>query len=187
MFTPTDFSKAIASAMSQLQTVQQALQGITCPEIASLTINLRDLSEERIGERLDAVPTGYGKSEKGSDYVYVIQVQDEQAGRVTTLNAQLDEARKSADDYCRVNSENTNTDTLYVGRSKTLKARLRQHLGAENRGIYSMHLQRWATGNDTEISISYMRFENKEDLLVQAIEDGLWASLRPAFGRKGER
>jgi hypothetical protein len=58
--------KAIASAMSQLQTVQQALQGITYPQIASLTINLRDLSEEQIGAMLGALPTGYRKRGKES-------------------------------------------------------------------------------------------------------------------------
>jgi hypothetical protein len=187
LFTPIDFSKAIASAISQLHTVQQALQGIACPQIESLTINLRDLSEERVREKLDDVPTGYGKSEKGSDYIYVIQIQGEQPGLVTALSAQLDEARKTSNDYSRLNSENKETKTLYVGRSKTLRARLKQHLGAEGRGVYSLHLQRWATGNNAEIAVSIMKFNGAEDLLVQAVEDGLWASLKPAFGRKGER
>jgi len=53
--------------------------------------------------------------------------------------------------------------------------------------VYSMHMQRWATGNNADISLSYMKFENQEDLLIQAVEDGIWAALCPAFGRKGER
>lgn len=173
--------------MSQLQTVQQALPGITCPPIASLTINLHDLSKEQIGAVLDTVPTGYRKSEKGSDYLYVIQIQDEQAGLVITLSAQLDEVRKTSKDYPRLNNKNQETKTLYVGRSKTLRSRLKQHLGAEDRGVYSLHFQRWATGNNAEITVFIMKFSGVENLLVQAMEDGLWASLKPAFGRKGER
>lgn len=187
LFTAQEFNKALDSATQQLQLVQQGLKTISCPEVECLKINLLEITLERIEELIDDIPSGYRKTDKGNDYVYVIRASANMQDQVARLGAQLEDARKSADDYCRVNSENTNTDALYVGRSKTLKVRLRQHLGAENRGIYSMHLQRLATGNDTKISISYMRFENKEDLLVQAIEDSLWASLRPAFGRKGER
>jgi hypothetical protein len=187
LFTAKEFKSALESAMQQLQAVQKALEVVACPDVECLTVKLQDLTLERIEELIDEVPSGFRKADKGTDYVYVIRVPENCQNQVPTLVVQLAEARNLADDYCRINNENMNTGTLYVGRSKTLKARLRQHLGAENRGIYSMHLQRWATRNDTEISISYMKFENKEDLLVQAIEDGLWASLLPAFGRKGER
>lgn len=187
LFAPTDFSSAIASATTQLQAAQVALQGISCPPIDSLRINLRDLCEERIGEAIDVIPTGYSKADKGVDYIYVIQASEQPGDLLATLKRQLTEARKTANDYSRLNTESTGAKTLYVGRSKTLRARLKQHLGAEGRGVYSLHLQRWATVNDAEIVISIMRFSNAEDLLVQAVEDGLWASLRPAFGRKGER
>jgi hypothetical protein len=187
LFTSIDFSKAVTSAIIQIQTVQRALQEITCPEIEALTINLNDLSEERICALLKAVPTGSGKSGEKPDYIYVIQVQDDRAELVSTLRAQFYEARKISKDYARLNSENKDTKILYVGRSKALRSRIKQHLGAEGRGIYSLHLQRWATGNNAEITISIMKFNGVDNLLVQAIEDGLWASLKPAFGRKGER
>ena len=132
------------------------------------------------------VPTGYGKLEKTTDYVYVIQfVADLKL--MSTLRIQLNEARKTANDYSRLNAENNQSMTFYVGRSKTLRARLKQHLGAEARGVYSLHLQRWATGNNAEIAIFVMKFNDAEDLLVQAVENGLWSSLKPAFGRKGEK
>jgi hypothetical protein len=53
--------------------------------------------------------------------------------------------------------------------------------------VYALHLGRWARQIGAEIFISYMRFERQDNLLVQAIEDGLWLSLRPLFGRKGEK
>jgi len=187
MFSVAEFTDAIASATDQLRLVQQELGAITCPAIATLTINLQHLTLESIGELLDDVPSGYRKTDKETDYVYVIRLPADKRHIVNSLWEQLEDARKLANDYCRINRENANTDTLYVGRSKKLKSRLTQHLGTEQHGVFSMHLQRWATGNDAEVSISYMKFERKEDLLVQAIEDGLWVSLRPAFGRKGER
>lgn len=187
MFTPIDFSTAITSASDQLERARQMLIVTTCPQIETLEINLQDLTPKAISELLASVPGGYRQIDKEVDYVYIIRLQSEKQALVSTLWAQLDAARALAGDYCRINRENTSAKALYVGRSKKLKSRLQQHLGTEQRGIYSMHLQRWATGNDARISIAYMKFEGQEDLLVQAIEDGIWSSLRPAFGRKGER
>jgi hypothetical protein len=187
MFTPQEFTAAITSASEQLQLVREALEAITCPRVDTLRIDLRDLSQEAIGELLEDVPSGYRKADRDNDYVYVLRLSNNDQEMVTTLWDQLDAARTLADDYCRVNRENVRTFALYVGRSKKLKSRLTQHLGTEQRGVYSMHMQRWATGNNAEISLSYMKFENQEDLLIQAVEDGIWAALRPAFGRKGER
>lgn len=187
MFTSTEFSTAINSASEQLERARQMLGAIACPGIEMLEINLQDLTQDSIGELLDQVPSGYRKVDREIDYVYVIRLQSEKQALVSDLGVQLEAARKLANDYCRVNKENRNAKALYVGRSKKLKSRLTQHLGTEQRGIYSMHLQRWATGNDAKISIAYMKFEQQEDLLVQAIEDGIWCSLKPAFGRKGER
>lgn len=187
MFTTKEFAAAIASATDQLQAVQQVLAAITCPVVKTLRVNLKELSLESIGELLEEVPSGYRKIDRDKDYVYVIRQCEPKQLSIETLWDQLDAARKLADDYCRVNREHANPGALYVGRSKKLKIRLTQHLGTEQRGVYSMHMQRWATGNDAEIGLSYMKFENQEDLLVQAVEDGIWAALKPAFGRKGER
>lgn len=187
MFTSTDFSNAITSARQQLQVVDNALSSIVCPQVSELRINLSALSHDSICELLDDVPSGYRKSDQDTDYVYIIRQVQTDDSLIRSMWAQLDGARKFADDYCRVNRDLTNPTALYVGRSKKLKSRLTQHLGTEQKGVYSMHLQRWATVNTAEISISYMRFENQEDLLVQAVEDGIWAALKPAFGRKGEK
>lgn len=187
MFTEDEFNEALAAAREQLLKVIDAIGKVPCPRIETFSVDLSDITAERIEELLDSVPSGYRKEDKDSDYVYVLRIESPSDGLQQRLINQIQEARNQANDYCRVNDDHTNTDTLYVGRSKKLRTRLGQHLGAESRGIYSMHLQRWATGNHAKVGISYMRFERMEDLFVQAIEDGLWASLCPLFGRKGER
>lgn len=190
MFTDTDFFNAIDSAKSRLKTLQQAMERIDCcPQIKSITINLRDLSDEKlISEKFVNFPTGYRKNEKQLKFIYVIQIQDAQAN-LSKLRSKLYEARgdKQKKDYPRLNDHCEKTNTLYVGRSKTLPARLRQHLGKSSRGIFSLHLGRWAADNNIDITISIMDFSGYEDALVQEIEDGLWTLLKPAFGRKGAK
>ena len=104
-----------------------------------------------------------------------------------SIRSALEQARKTAKDYSRINQDHNETNTIYVGRSKAVRSRLRQHLGAQGQGVFSLHLQRWATRIDMDITIFLMSFTNSDDLLVQAIEDGLWSALKPAFGRKGGR
>lgn len=187
MFEESGFNSAIISAAEQLRTVQTALTELKCPDIHSLTVNLSMLTHEVIEETLDEVPSGHARMDKDADFIYVIQVSQNRIDTVAEMRALLDEARRIGGDYARINAENLRTYTIYVGRSKTLRARLRQHLGAKSGGVYSLHLQRWATSVDVDIRISYLKFSGEDDLLVQAIEDGIWQSLTPAFGRKGGR
>jgi type II secretory pathway component HofQ len=184
-----DFKNAVDKAIQQLDSLQQYLKAITCPTEENLTVNLRELTSEHIEKLLQNTPSGRRKEDKANQYIYVVRIADAKEGLVAALSKQLDEVRKSRNDnaYCRVNRDNTNTDILYVGRSKTPRTRLRQHLGEKNNGTYSMHLQRWATGNDAKISISYLKFENKSDSLIQVIEDCLWDFLKPVFGKRGAR
>ena len=186
MFSNDDFNSAIVSAKDQLRAVEAALNDLSCPEIHTLTVNLRELSHERIEELLEDVPTGYAKKDKATDFVYIIQVSDQDAAKTAQLKALLEESRKAGNDYSRVHQRNEESQTLYVGRSKTFRARLRQHLGTGDQGVFSLHLQRWATSVDVDITIYFMAFLKADDLLVQAVEDGIWDFLKPAFGRQGE-
>jgi len=187
MFEKCNFSDALRSAGQQLEEVQNSLNDVKCPAIDHFSIPLGDMTVEKINEAIDAVPSGYRKADKESDYVYVIQMESKVKDASAVLISRIEHARHTAEDYCRVNKDHADSITLYVGRSKTLRARLRQHLGAESKGVYAMHMLRWASGIDAQLNVSYMRFEGEDDLLIQAIEDGLWSSLRPTFGRMGER
>src|SRR5690606_843826 len=98
---------------------------------------------------------------------------------------QAEEGYDGKVDYCKDNE--CLSQYLYVGRSKKLRSRLAQHLGARHEGIYAMHLQRWATPISCDIDISYYRIDGKANLVIQAIEDGVWQTLQPMLGRQGEQ
>ncbi len=50
-----------------------------------------------------------------------------------------------------------------------------------------MHMLRWCAGIEATVKIYRYQFDQQPNLIVQALEDGLWDSFRPIFGRKGER
>jgi NurA-like 5'-3' nuclease len=126
-----------------------------------------------------------------ADYVYIIRVDDKNVSVSLCDQMRADAKRRKIDrmavGYSRINVQNLPSQTLYVGRSRDMGTRVRQHLGADLFKPYALHFELWAKNNAIEVTIDYMRFEDRDDLLVQAIEDGLWESLKPAFGRKGSR
>jgi hypothetical protein len=70
VFRSEEFTNAISSAAAQLQVVVQALKRLTCPPIRELTINLSELSQERINELLQDVPSGHAKDDKDADFIW---------------------------------------------------------------------------------------------------------------------
>jgi len=50
-----------------------------------------------------------------------------------------------------------------------------------------MHMLRWSAGLECKIEVTYYEFKSQENLIIQALEDGLWQSFSPMFGRKGEK
>ncbi|MCO4880266.1 hypothetical protein [Paraburkholderia caribensis] len=190
--TKTEFVKAIDETKKLLKTIGDQLTAIECPAVNSLCFNLRELSKEYIDKTLKSCKVAR-KSEKSNDYIYIIRIHEANKDESSRLCAQLKEDAaiqkelESKVGYSRINLANAPSTTLYVGRSQNLTTRLRQHLGATSIKPYALHMQLWATNNDLEVMIDYMHFEDRDNLLVQAIEDGLWESLKPVFGRKGSK
>ena len=187
MFGRSDFANSIWNAKAQWEVVAKTLGEVQFPPITTLRIRFDALSSESLKELLKSVPSGYAKADSDTDYIYVIQISDGATGMVGELQTQLQKEKKNGTDYPRINAAHQDGITLYVGRSRNLKKRLREHLGAEAPGVYALHLKRWAPSVKAEIVISVIRFHETHDLVVQTIEDGIWETLKPAFGRKGGR
>ena len=77
---------------------------------------------------------------------------------------------------------------LYVGSSRNIAKRIREHLGFGYRTTYAMNLAFWCKDLDLEIDIVCMRYNPQiEKEIIQAFEDGLWDYLKPLLGRQGVR
>lgn len=188
--TKLKFDKAIEEAGTQLERIRRDLKTIVCPQVASFSLNLSKLSSEYIEEKLKSCKVA-PKSKTSSDYLYIIRIDDKEKSAHLCSQLKVDAKKQREDEsevgYSRINHANVPSATLYVGRSQSLKTRLRQHLGAKSIKPYALHMELWATRNDLEVTIDYMHFEDRDSLLIQAIEDGLWESLKPVFGRKGSK
>lgn len=183
----------INNAADALLRLSDEIKSIGFPEANVLDIQTSQLSDEYISESVREVPAGYAKELKNTDFIYIFEVQSSDVSQnkeifeafCSSRNSQNSEEFKGKKDFCR--PIHSDSKYLYVGRSKHLRSRLKQHLNAGSEGIFAMHMLRWCSDINVDIKIYYYKFDNLKNLLVQALEDGLWNELSPMLGRRGGR
>jgi hypothetical protein len=170
-----------------MASVRDRLSLIECPDIERITFNIAQLSSDYVTRKTESLPSKARHGDAPRDYVYILNV----VRRNSTLVHELTQRRESADRtawaFSRVIPAHASSHCLYVGRSKDLQVRLTQHFGATSRSVSALHLQHLTAGLAGRVVVLYMRFDNEDDIVVQAIEDAIWATARPAFGRRGKR
>ena len=84
----------------------------------------------------------------------------------------------------RYNSEHE-SQYLYVGTSKMVTSRIKQHLGwSKSKGTYAMHLAQWFPKNiDVELEIIQLKSIDI-DLVHECIEQTYWNTCQPLFGKR---
>ena len=76
-----------------------------------------------------------------------------------------------------------NSKTLYVGSSKDINSRIKQHLGDGNKRTYSLDLIRWLPkGIDLKLDIFSMNLQEQD--VIEIVEQGIWDELQPMFGKR---
>jgi hypothetical protein len=184
---------AIENARTTLERVASEIAFISFPDPKYIEFQLEKLSDSYIEEVVKTVPAGYAKEYEETDFLYILKLVDADEAKKKAIadnftkyrDIQNTEGFEGKRDCCRYNDKQS--DYLYIGRSQKLRSRLRQHLGATNEGIFAMHMLRWSAGLECKIEVSFYKFESQDNLIVQALEDGLWQSFCPMFGRKGEK
>ncbi|MBT9096347.1 hypothetical protein KFZ76_01310 [Methylovulum psychrotolerans] len=176
-------NSAKTEAINKLNDLSRELAAFSFPEIKIVSFNVNNFS-------VDHVISQISKILARNDYIYIFktcgQNRDNRKFRNELLKAKKTQ-EKGEKDFPKVNEANKGTQYLYVGRSHKLKNRIRQHLDDGYKGTYAMHMKRWCDSLNETVEILYFELEDKDNLLVQAVEDALWDKLRPCFGRKGDK
>ncbi len=87
--------------------------------------------------------------------------------------------------YPRVNAPGP---CFYVGSSRAIAGRLKDHLGYGPRGTYALHLVHWARPLGLALDLVCAAYaQDTPAEVLQALEDMLWELRRPMFGRRGQK
>ena len=184
---------AIDKSSIALVELSESIKNVEFPKPIELTIETSKLNDKYISELLKTIPAGYAKEYKETDFIYAFEIQDATNelkekifnGLCTSRDIQNSEDFEEKKDFCR--AIHSDSSYLYVGRSQKLKSRLKQHLDAGSEGIFAMHMLRWTSSINATIKVYCYQFDKQPNLVVQALEDGLWDCFQPMFGRKGEK
>lgn len=196
MLQDTDINAAIDAYESNMRDAISAARLLRLPSPRRAEFRTSSLTEESIPAILKSIPriTTSEKNSKARGFLYLFSVAEGcPVKRQEVVNAilQAKTIQKSGGakkNLCAVNESALDGRALYVGRSWEPVPRIRGHLqAAPNSSTYAIHFAAWANQVDLDVELLLYEFSGISDRTLQVLEDGLWDSLRPLLGRRGEK
>lgn len=177
------FDELPTLTQAALAEVSAAVEGILPAEIRSWPIEAADLLDDAVVLGLLKEVSGWAGASKTCLYYFDCRSADVDLAKVERafLKAKHRKAHKRA--YPHLNAQGT---CLYVGSSRSLATRFRDHLGFGAKGTYALQLVHWAPALALPLEFVCAKYaEDTPAEVIAALEDALWDTKRPMFGRKG--
>jgi len=188
------FSGLAARTGTELQTLADHFAKLEAPSFGAWPIPTDGMATPESTEALLQPLQAFAK--KGDRLLYVITV-DAGANLQRIFSAFQSRELDATEEigavsgkraYSRFNGINEESRCLYVGQSKDICKRLREHCGHGARRTYSLQLNHWAATLHLPLRLHCAHYVNSvNNDMLQALEDRLWNELKPMFGRRGPR
>jgi hypothetical protein len=180
-----EIEKVKNSTINDLTSIIEDIKNIKIVEKLSYEFNTRNLQNLQYVENfLSNIKKQI--NHKNYKYIYTFYLSDTiSADNIYYSYKNAKEGKKSERAYARLNRK---SHCLYVGSSKGLISRIKQHLGFGPKGTFAMQLYYWCENLDLDLTLNIYAFDNSISMKAfQAFEDGAWNSLKPMLGRQGKR
>jgi len=166
--------------------IDRAAQLLEQPSTESKTIQFGS-SELSSPDKLEQLHAQFPRKIEGVTYLYRLSVDTNDTALASQVRLEYRRARaKKIFNMSRDNEEHPNSNSLYVGTSKSLYDRFRTHLGrGAGKSTWALYLSEWATQLKPTFTVEYYEFRDAFPEDVELIEGVLWDSLCPMFGKKG--
>jgi hypothetical protein len=179
----TDLVKRTRLALSELS---NQVGTIPSPELMQLRFNTGAFVPDNEPKPLTSEVDQWVKKECRFIYVLMANSAPEHLARIHDLYSDAKTRERGDRAYARLNSQPSTY--IYVGSSASIGRRFREHLGYGARRTYALHLAFWAHDLPMDLELSAARYPpTASEALVGVLEDQLWDSLKPMFGRQGRR
>lgn len=83
-------------------------------------------------------------------------------------------------------NKDRNSKTLYVGSSKDIRSRIKQHLGDGNKRTYSLDLVYWLP-NGIDLTLEIFSLNLQDQNVIETVEQEIWDELKPLFGKRSSQ
>jgi len=180
-----EIEKIKIATIKSLKKIIDELEDIRIEGKLSYKFNTKDLNNNQfIDNLLNEIKNK--TNHKKYKYIYTFHLsENSNLDEVYTNYKYCKENKKFERAYARLNNK---SHCLYVGSSKGLVPRIKQHLGFGPKGTYAMQIYYWCEDLYLDIVINLYAFVSDIDpRAFQAFEDGAWNFYRPMLGRQGKR
>lgn len=152
--------------------------------IKTIKVDAASLSDDLNVKRIhDEFPTN--SLMLAPNYLYIVEFAESiTTEQIKNSRETFRRVRESKDiNFSRDNIDNASSHTLYIGTSKGIKERFRTHLGVgKGRSTWALYLSEWLNEEVTITTVPLLHFTQDES---QLLEDVIWDSCKPMFGKKG--
>lgn len=151
MITQSDISASITAYERAVQESIAKARNVLLPAPMSLSFSTKALSETTIKKLSLLVPTGGGKTDPVTEFVYVFRLSSSNNIPPTEILSAFNAARKIQEtvgyigkkNLCRPHPLSLESKALYVGRSYKPRERFKGHLRSSTLGTYAIHFAAW--------------------------------------------
>ena len=181
--TDSAFTALPAQTRIALAALSEAVDGVLPVEVRSWPIDVAALPEEAAASSLLREVSEWAGASRTCLYYFECRSAGVDLARVEDafLKAKARKTQKRA--YPHLNAQGT---CLYVGSSRSLATRFRDHLGFGAKGTYALQLVHWAPALSLQLDFVCARYaKDTAPEVIAVLEDALWDARRPMFGRKG--
>ncbi len=152
--------------------------------IKTIKVGATSLSDEVSIKKIhDKFPTN--SLMLASNYLYIVEFEEnvtiEQIKNSRKAFRRVKESKGI--NFSRDNIDSAPNHTIYVGTSQGIKGRFRTHLGVgKGRSTWALYLSEWLEEEVIITTVPLLNFTQDE---TQLLEDVIWDSCKPMFGKKG--
>ena len=155
------FEKLPALTQAALAKISHAVEGILPVEVRSWPIDATDLPDEAAVSRLLEEVSEWAGASKACLYYFECRSADVDLAKVERAFAKAKARKTRKRAYPRLNAP---AACLYVGSSRSLAKRLRDHLGFGAKGTYALQLVHWAPPLSLQLEFVCARYADGHSL-----------------------
>lgn len=179
------FSALPAQTQSALASLSSAVSGVVPIDVRTWQIDISALPSEKDG--LQLIKEVFKWAGKSKACLYYFECCSPGIDLANVERAFSDAKAHDASDraYPRLN---VSGKCFYVGSSQSVAKRLTEHLGYGATKTYALQFIHWARPLSLHIEFVCAKYpETTPTGVVQTLEDTLWETKQPMFGRQGRK
>ena len=179
------FAQLPRQAQASLARVSATVEGVVPSAVASWPIAVSELPADAADCSLLGAVRDWASGSRRCLYYFDCSAPGADLAAIEHAFADAKARAKGIRAFPRLNSQ---SDCLYVGSSQSIAKRLGEHLGYGAPSTYALQLRHWAAPLSLRLEFCCATYAVTTPYsVVQALEDALWESKAPMFGRQGRK